>query len=377
VGRGVVNVWPEPPRPVEGATEVTAVVEWPFRISALGLPRRQTLWIRIPAGIAVSEGAVADAFLLATTFGALRRARALHVHGTVTRDLLAGVGRLAALWASRDPRTYREVDLRADATTVGRAAEGPPVLCFSGGLDSTYSLARRARPEAGAPLGAALMVRGADIPVTEEAAFATALARARRITDSRGILLIEAATNLRAVKQKWTHSYVPAFAAVMNLLRSRFGLGLLAVGFTHEEARTWWPMDDTDIALVSSSAFAIEGDGYEANRQEKMAFLRDWPEARENLRVCYRRDSWTANCGACLKCVVARLMARAALDEVPPSLPDAPPLEDVRAVAAHAEPIGRLRLEQIRRHARARGLAEPWLDEIDRVLDAQGPPPRA
>jgi hypothetical protein len=335
--------------------------------------------VRIPEGIPVTECAAGDAFLLATAFGALRRARAIHVHAPVTAGLPESVARLGSLWAERDPSAYRPVEIRADSTVPGVPGSGPALLCYSGGLDSTWSLDRLAGPGASADgprVGAAVMVRGADIPVEEETAFAAAFAHARAITASRGVPLLEAATNLRVVKQKWSHSYVAAFAAVLNLFRAGYGRGLLAAGLTREEAARWWPQDATDPPLVSSPAFPFEGHGYERDRLGKMEVLRDWAEAREHLRVCYRRGHWTGNCGTCFKCVVARLMARVALGGVPPCLEERPPEDDVRTAATSRDPMILLRFEQIRRHARARGLEAPWLDAIDAVLrDAKRPRP--
>jgi len=369
--RGAAHVWPEAPRAVGNALEVAAEVEWPFRVSRALKPRRQRVWFRLPADVPVSAGAAADAFLLATVFGAMRLSRGLCLHATASEDLVTNLLRLQALWRERRPDKYREAEIRCDGLAAGASPAGPPVLCFSGGLDPAYSLYRHTRPGAGG-VGAAVMLAGADIPLSEEAAFSEAFARSRRMTDSLGVPLLRVSTNLRAVKQKWPHSVTAGLAAVLTLFRGRFGSGLVAVGFTREEARRWWPQDETDPPLVSCRAFPIVGDGYEADRFEKLEALRDWPEALDNLRVCYRPGSWTENCGQCLKCSTLLLFARIAFRRRLACLPREATVEDVRSLATCEDPNGRLRLAQVARHARALGVTEPWMDELDRAVRAAG-----
>ena len=328
----------------------------------------------------VSEVAIGDAFLLGTVFGAMEVAHELTVHGTVSEDLLANVERLGPLWRARRPDRYREAHLSADGTAAGVPGGGPSILCFSGGLDSAYSLHRHTRVnrDAAEPaVGATLMVGGADIPVGEEAAFARALARSKRMTDDLGVPLLVATTNLRAVHQNWSHSCTAVFAALMGLFRARFARGLLAVGFTPREAERWWPQDVTDPPLVSSRAFPIVGDGYEADRFEKLVAILDWPEALRSLRVCFGQRSWSENCGECFKCQILGLFGRIATGTTLPCLPRSLTDEDFLALCGPCDVNRDLRLGQALRHARARGLREPWMDLVTHVLadDGAGSPP--
>jgi hypothetical protein len=184
--------------------------------------------------------------------------------------------------------------------------------------------------------------------------------------------LLEAATNLRTVKQNWTHSCAATLAAVLHLGRGRFGRGLMAVGFTEAEARVWWPQDLTDPPLLSTGDFPVEGDGYEADRFEKMLAIRGWREGLAGLRVCYRKGVWDRNCGTCFKCLVAGFFARAATGEDPPFLDRPLGEEEARQLLANTDVNSVLRLHQLRRHATRLGVRAAWLDETARLLDARG-----
>ncbi len=371
----VVDVRPEPPRRVGDVLEVAAELRWPLSLTTLRKGRRQRVWMRVPGDLEVSEAAVGDAFLLATVFGAMRLSGGLRLHGRATAELVDGLARLQALWSERRPDKYRAVGIECDDLEAGAPGGGPVILTFSGGLDSAYSLFRHASPAVRATppaLRAALMLHGADVPVAETAAFEEAFARSRRMTDSLGVPLLRAVTNLRVVKQNWTHSSNTALAGVMNLFRGRFGSGLVAVGYTREESLRWWPQDVTDLPLVSSPSFPVVGDGYEADRFEKMDAIRAWPEALENLRVCYRPGCYTRNCGECFKCWIAGFFAQLACGKPAPFMPRPFTDADVRASATCGDPLVLLRLTQLVTHARRRGVRESWVLEAERALREAG-----
>ncbi len=377
---GHAHVWPQGSQSIGDIQEISAVVEWPWRVSRpwrRGL--RQRIWFRIPADVPVSDVAIGDACLLGTVFGAMETARRLTIHGVVTEDLLANVAQLGPLWRTRRPDRYRDVELAADAVAPGVAGDGPSILAFSGGLDSAYTLyqhTRAGRPTGGPVIGSALMVLGADIPVEEKDAFAHAVDRARRLTDDRGVPLRIASTNLRHIHQNWSHSVTAALGALMGLFRARASRGLLAIGFTRPEAALWWPQDDSDPPLVSSHAFPIVGDGYEADRFEKFDAIRNWPVAMDNLRVCYRQGSWSENCGECFKCWILGLFGRIASDRALPCLPRPVTDDDVGKICRASDRNRNLRLEQALRHARMRGLSQPWMDVVAQALglDRSQPP---
>lgn len=380
----VAHVWPEPVALDGAEVEVAARVAWP---TAWWTPlvdrkafatRRQRVFVRVPPGTEVSEVAAGDAMLLGTVFGAMRRARVLRVHGPVTRDLLVRLRTLVDGWVCRDPRRYGPVELVADAEVDGPVATGPAVLPFSGGLDSAYSLRRRTGPGAptdAPPVATAVMLHGADVPVAEADAFERTFARAVPMARARGVALVRATTNLRVVKQHWSHSVTAALGAVLGLFRARHGLGLVAVGFTPEEADRWWPQDRSDPPLVGSpTSFEVRGDGWEADRFQKVEAVADWPEALEGLRVCYRPGVYDRNCSRCFKCLMVMAFFQEVLGQVPPCFSRQLEDEDARHIARCGDPNVGLRVGQLLAHARRRGGRSPWVARLADEVRAAGLP---
>jgi hypothetical protein len=367
------HVWPHPPTVAGDLQEISADVEWPKRFShRWRKDQRQRVWIRVPVDVPIPEAAVGDAFLLGTFFGGMHLARELHVHAKVSDGLVERVTKLGPIWQDRRKDRYRAIEVKVDSTAPPVAPrEGPSLLCFSGGLDSAYSVRKHtdsARPAHLPRLYATLMVHGADIPVTEAAAFGVASARTERMATDRGVPLLRAATNLRVVRQNWSHSSNATLAGIMGLFRTRCARGLLAVGFTTEEGMRWWPQDVVDPPLLSSDAFPVAGDGYEADRFQKLVAIADWPQAMQDLRVCYRPGSWTTNCGECLKCWTLGFFAEIVLGKGIPCLPRRMTLADAQQMTRADDENLVLRIQQIVRHARARGFHSNWLSHFEREL---------
>jgi hypothetical protein len=373
----IAHVWPEAPRRVGEETEVSARVEWPARWPAFWRDRAARLVFRIPADVPVAPEAVGDAFLLGTLFGAMRRADVLHVHAPVGESVVERVDRLQRLWVQRQPAKYDEVEVRVEGKAPEVPGSGPAVLAFSGGVDSAYALHRRTEPGNAEipPLGAAVWIGGTDVPLSEREGCERSVASARRLVDSRGLPLLVVSTTLRhAIRHSWSHGSAAGLGAVLTLLRGRFSAAVLAAGLTAKESPGFWPQDSTDPPLASSAAFPVVADGLETDRFEKMLAIADWPEAAESLRVCYEPGHFGRNCGECPKCLTTALLARVAFGRAPPFLPRVVTPEDVARLAAlRHRPTIRLRLDQARRHARARGIDEPWVRAIDRALGAPEP----
>ena len=369
----VAHVWPHPPTRVGEMQEVSADVEWPKRFShRWRKDQRQRLWIRVPGDVPIPEPAVGDAFLLGTFFGAMHLAAELRVHAKVSDGLVERIVKLGPIWRDRRKDRYRAIEVGADSTAAPAAPrDGPSLLCFSGGLDSAYSVKKwtdPARPAHLPRLYATLMVHGADIPVAEAGSFGIAYARTERMATSRGVTLLRASTNLRVVRQNWSHSCNATLAGVMGLFRARCARGLLAVGFTTEEGLRWWPQDVIDPPLLSSDAFPVVGDGYEADRFQKLVAIADWPQAMQDLRVCYKPGSWTGNCGECLKCWSLGFFAEVVLGTGIPCLPRRMTVADARAMMRVDDPNLTLRIQQLVRHARARGFHADWLSVFEKAL---------
>lgn len=346
------------------------------------------LWFEVPGERAEHLTSRADPWLLAVVHAAMARGRPLHVAGPVHGTLLAHLEEYQAAfaaWADRDrwpnsPR-YHHVAITADEVADDPAPAAPTICAFSGGVDSTFTLGRHARGEAGAatrPIGAALMVAGFDIPVADRAVFDRAVTRARHITDDLGVELLTARTNLRELDLVWPDVFAGAVAAGLSLFGAGFGAGMLSTG------RRWsWidlPDDGSSPAwdwLLGSSAFEIVHDGAGFDRPDKVAALADWEAARRNVRVCWAGAQLDRNCGRCRKCIGTYLLFRCLA--IPPDCFDEVPADDelatLVAVRRPGWTIAARYADSLLATARAQGVDEPWVRALarsrrrDRVLD--------
>jgi hypothetical protein len=73
--------------------------------------------------------------------------------------------------------------------------------------------------------------------------------------------------------------------------------------------------------MLSSNSFRIIHDGARFNRLEKLRSLARWPEAMENMRVCWEGGQRDRNCCRCQKCVSNMLYLRILGQRLPKCFP--------------------------------------------------------
>ena len=338
----------------------------------------QVLWFRVNEALAGALTGRADPFLLSAVHHAMdEKASALWVEGApVTRALLAAVDEFQRAWACWHADLVT-VPLVVDEETDRPAADRPAVLCFSGGIDSCYSVYRHLlceEPLRGPRVEAALMVHGFDIPLLDADGFQTALARSRRILDDVPLEILTMETNARNINLNWDRSHALGCAAALTLLGERFGTGLIASTFPYSHLRAGGSNPTTDW-LLGSRYFEIRNDQAASTRLQKVLELVNWPHALKNTRFCWKDDLY-GNCGRCSKCLVTAMMLRCAgaesLDCFESPLSDSSIAERLGHVKASGA-LERFDLLEIHRHAKARGLDLPWMPVLERRLGPGAP----
>jgi len=313
----LVHVWPEGPAEKNGAVELVAVLEMPSG-------SWETLWYRVPQSHRSALSDDADGFVAALALRLAAEGKDVRVHGRVSPSLLRNLESYQAAWQSWKPGLYDRVTITADVEKEREAPRGEvQAICgFSGGVDSSFTAYRHVRgvttrfPQ---PLRAGVMVHGFDIPLEEDDMYQRASAKAERQLASLGLELIPVATNFRALDIEWTHTFGPAVAGLLMQFGRRFSRGLVAQGVPFGSYRYIVegsnPLTDP---LLSSEAFRVLPDGAEFGRPDKIRVLADWPEALEELRVCWRGEEKDRNCCQCEKCIRNILTFRALGLGLPP-----------------------------------------------------------
>ena len=249
-----------------------------------------------------------EAFVSALLIAAVAQERQLVVADPIAGDYAANLPRvldLTARWWNY-PRLLPKIDSSAAASpqpTSGKSAEARAgaALCFSGGVDSFYTLLA-----AGRSVDALVFVHGFDVKLDDGERAAVVQDHLRMVAAEVGARAVFVRTNLRAHPAfrtvSWLRTFGSALAAIGHLLSDSWATLLVSSSYSLAEpypAGSHWELDP----LWSGAGLAVEHVGAECNRTEKLAALKDHPLMHRYLRVCWENRSDRLNCSRCEKCV--------------------------------------------------------------------------
>ena len=276
---------------------------------------REEYWFDVPAGDQDDERG--DPWAIALLPLAMSRAESLEIPLPVDPILLRNLELLQGVWRAWYPDWLSVVDLAAPEARPGSMGSGV-VSCFSGGVDSFFTLIRNHRRFAAGDarrITSLMLVHGADIAVEDEATFARLRQRYSLLAAEFGVELIDPQTNFRSGslgKLSWPDlTHAACLAACASSLGREAGCLLIPSGAPYRTALRPWGSTPLTDPLFSSSRLRVEHDGAQLSRPEKIEYVSTDPLVRAHLRVCWRSGT-DLNCGRCAKCF--RTMA--ALDAV-------------------------------------------------------------
>ncbi len=348
---------------VDQTARISAVLEDPES-------GRRDFWFRVPLEHFSSVTDLADPFVTATIFSAMRCEADLRIHGVVSRSLLRNLEEFQTAWHSWRPDHYHIVDVIPDQEVEGRTqTPGEAVIAFSGGLDSCFSVWRHTKGDCGRlkrPLKAALMVHGFDIPLHESDVFSIAAGNSRTIVQSVGLDFIPMACTFRELGDDWEDAHGAALASCLSLFSKRFSTGLIAGSHVYNALRFPWGSNPLTDPMLSSDSFSIVYDAAGASRLQKAKGVSEWQEAMRLLRVCWQGDHKDRNCGNCLRCI-ATALCFAAMGVHPPTCLGVPSLEEgIRVLQTlPVKPVAVARLEEILVAAKEVGIEATWVGALE------------
>ena len=313
-----LHIWPETFRVENNTVVAEATIEAPD----FG---RKSLWYRLPLEYQYALTRGCEPFLVGLLFTAMRRQTDMVVHGEISPTLLDNLEEYQSAWNAWYPDLYTLIDIQADVESEIPGSNEPSSLtAFTGGLDSAFTVWRHHKGYCGRQqrdLKAGVMIHGYDIPLGQPEVFDRAAYRAKTMLNSLGIPLITISTNLYAFRIDWqdmVNAYAASVVSGLMLLERGYSEGLIAA--THSYRRLKFPTTSNPATdrLLSSGTFRIIHDGTAFNRNEKARLLADWPEAFQNMRVCWAGDHLDRNCGRCEKCIRTILNFRVAGLGLPP-----------------------------------------------------------
>ncbi|MEA5553232.1 hypothetical protein VB713_20030 [Anabaena cylindrica UHCC 0172] len=270
---------------------------------------RTRLWYSLPSEYRELVTNSCDPFVLATVLMAMNQSTNLIVHGEVSPSLLQNLTEFQAAWNSWLPNNYSLINIIADVEKeqINNQSSDKVIAAFSGGVDSCFTMFRHRTGSCGRwqrNLTAGLMVHGFDIPLNQKEIFDSAAQRSKIMLSSLGVELIPLATNFRQViKVNWEETYATAVASCLLLLQRGFQAGLIPSAYPYNELH--FPCGSNPITdnLLSSYTFQSIHDGAAFGRFAKIREISNWPEALQNLRVCWQGSQKDRNCCRCEKCI--------------------------------------------------------------------------
>jgi len=261
------------------------------------------------------ESADLELSVATETFGsallipALHESRRLYLPGRCSREWLENVDRMLPILA--EWWDYPALAPRVSASGTPHEPRDRPsgegaALCFSGGVDSFYSLLR-----GGINARLLVFIHGYDMSLEDEArlaSFLPTLEAAAALTGARPVTL---RTNLRQHPLfnlcSWERTHGGALAAVGHLLTGEIDRLIISATLLKTDERPWGSHSRIDH-LWSSDRLRVEQCGAETWRHDKLRAIMDEPLVREHLRVCWENRTSSGNCSHCDKCLMTMVV---------------------------------------------------------------------
>ena len=262
------------------------------------------LWYRLTAGHQVHLGG--ESLAAAGLLPAMARGEVLELSPDTPVDpiFLQNLDRVQDVflaWQGALRLTLRRVRIEAPLRSGEHRPNAGVVSFFSGGVDGTYTAMRHRES-----ITSAVLLRGIDMQLSNEALWTSAQAAAQRLAAHLGLPLLSVESNIRFLGYhyglKWAHAYQGAgLASIGHLLDAREVLVAATSSLADLVPYGSHPLSDP---LWSSAATTIVHEGA-VPRTEKIRAISADPVVMEVLRVCWQDAGY--NCGRCGKCLRTRL----------------------------------------------------------------------
>ncbi|MEM7195626.1 MAG: polysaccharide pyruvyl transferase family protein [Pseudomonadota bacterium] len=275
--------------------------------------QRKTVWFRANLSQKIKFENAATCFLLAVLHIAMEENAPIWIRGgAIDREVLANLDQYQYIWTLWHKEKNR-IPIYAETLDGNRELRPKPsrsVCCYSGGVDSTFSLFNHTSNPANdhkSSLTDAVLVHGLDIPINNQAAFDNVEMTCGKITAELGLNLISTATNIRSLNMDWGSAHGAVLAGAMHLIAGDFTHGLIPSTLNYGILYPWGSTPLTD-QMLSSSTFRIMSDGADHTRMDKLISLRNWKQGAKSLRFCWKAYPEDHNCGRCQKCTITAVM---------------------------------------------------------------------
>jgi len=203
----------------------------------------------------------------------------------------------------------KRISLAAPAGPRPERPRGDAVVtCFSGGVDSFFTIHEHLGPAAPHPsfrLSHLFFAHGFDIPLHDSSydVFASEFAGLAR---GWGLKLIRLSSNARHLLDPYVHwvtAHGACIAACALLLSG--GIRTFIVPSTNRQSLLFSPCGSNPITdpMLGTEALEIVHHGGHFSRIQKILAISAWADVHNYLRVCWQNAPGKKNCGRCVKCL--------------------------------------------------------------------------
>ncbi len=346
-----------------------------LHLDALRDPKRQTIsaFFDMVDEHDVAPPQVLDGFVFGIIMYAMRLGQDIRVHGDLSRQAIRNLYELQDAWALWNPAMYHKIDIMPDAA-VGASLdtrEEEAIAAYSGGVDSTFTILRHSTNRLGLaayPLKrTVLLVHGFDVPLAKPTEFEALRVRIAPLVDELKLTLRILRTNLKELDvQRWQDSFMNELACCLHNYSHEFRHAL--VGSSKAYDSILLPVGSSPVTdhLLSGDTLNIVHDGAGHSRTDKVAAIAQNSTATAVVKVCWEGKETFTNCGVCEKCVRTKLNVLAVGVQNPSCFQGAPDVrQQIDGVGVTSDSMC-AELRSIITYARSHGVAEPWVDALDR-----------
>ena len=238
----------------------------------------------------------------------------LHAEFEVDSALLDGLDHYQDVWHSWRPDIFKKkIKITTAGETFQRTSSYQPkraVAAFSSGIDSTFTLCRHSRKDAGRlrrDVDTAVMVHGFDMPLEAADGFETLAKNGSAICEELGVGLVTVKTNWRRIIPNWEMTFGAGLASVLHQFSKAHDVALIATEESYQNCFPVWGNSFWTDRFFSSSKLKIESDGGAYDRIERACYLGRHRQLIPHLRVCWAGPRSGENCGICPKCILTKL----------------------------------------------------------------------
>ncbi len=257
---------------------------------------------------------------------AMRRGVSLVVDGAVSAAALENARQLAMIWSAWRPDLFTQIEVSATSITEPTAPQSEtPLLCFSGGIDSTYALTRM---HARGDVPDLLTVHGMDYRGDDHDRFDRLLEKTAQLRQARAGRCMSIWTDAASVYRRFgipaTLGFGFILGAALFLFARSHSKGVIAADIARHLECVNGPYGTSSVItpLMGDGQFTCALEGLEASRMDKVKALLGDELALHSVSFCKDYGIRPDNCGLCPKCVRTKAQFFALTGAIPPIFRD-------------------------------------------------------